>query len=684
MNDDATLPVPPAWPASDKATHASAVRAIAQAAVNVELFTIPLYMGTMYSIQGTHQITGRNDFYEGRTWPGPGPTAAPDTPNELAFNIIFSVFIEEMLHLQMASNIANAIGVPPSFTSPALQDENYGWKCYGPELSVIPHIVDLRHTDDYANVKVNIAELSIDQLRLFLAIEAPEKDAQNQLRTLRKLSPAAYHPTVPFVGWTAEKTEEDLPMFGTIGWMYQCYVDYLNLPYDDGSTLWDYVVSFAPGSALQRDLFNADYAGHPEREFLGFDAALTLTNPATALGEVKQMMNAITDQGEGATLEDRAIRPPIELGLELAVAPRYQADLEAMAKDYPDYDDRGESDPLSARAITRYRHGAEDHYERFTELLGFVDRVMTWSQWFNRGNRWTAKALQTDPPKVPQHDYKLPSTQAVADALNHMAHPEEMRSPVAGPSRDDYYRLMSKAAVGAIAGITTVLDKYWADPTVEFPYPSMYGSGDRMSICWAVFGEPPDLSAGMDRIDPKKLYHACQGLDFDSPGNDCAAVAVFHSCKGSNKCHAQGGCGFVQLVTGGTQCSGFAGVTAKIVPADSPADEAPVAPLFSAPSDNKCGTFGGCAIPISASQVFPDMKIDSLPADKGTMQLFDFEGAEHKAKKLGTMPFAKGQKVHDVAYCAYLQVMAQRADAPGVAPEAPAANILRLVFPPST
>ncbi|HVF15178.1 MAG TPA: ferritin-like domain-containing protein [Acidimicrobiales bacterium] len=684
MSDDPTLPAHHGWPESDKEMHASALRAIAQAAVNVELFTIPLYMGTMYSIQGTHQITGKNDFYEGRTWPGPGPTAAPDTPNELAFNIIFSVFIEEMLHLQMASNIATAIGVRPSFTSPALQDENYGWKCYGPGLSVIPHIVDLRHTDDYSNVKVDIAELSIDQLRLFLAIEAPEPHAQEQLRTLRKLNPAAYHPTVPFEGWTVEKTEEDLPMFGTIGWMYQCYLDYLNLTYTDGSTLWDYVVSFAPGSAQQRDLFNAKYRGHPEREFLGFETALTLPDPASALAEVKQMMNAITDQGEGATLVDRAIEPPSELGIELAVAPQYQADLDAMLKDYPDYDDRGASDPLSARAITRYRLGVEDHYERFTELLGFVDRVVTWRQWFNRGNRWTAKALQTDPPKKPQNDYKLPSAQAVADALNHMAHPEEMPVLMAGPSRDDYYRLMSKAAVGAIAGITTVLDKYWIDERLEFPYPSMYGSGDRMSICWAVFGEPPDLSSGIDKLDPKKLYHACQGLDFDSPGNDCAAVAVFHSCKGSNLCHAQGGCGFVQLVTGGSQCGGFAAATAKVVPADGSDDAPPVEPLFSAPSDNKCGGFGGCAIPISASQVFPAMTINNEPAEAGNMQLFDFVGTEHKAKELGKMPFKKGQKVHDVAYTAYLQVMAQRPDSPVVAPKAPEANILRLVFPPST
>ena len=37
-------------------------------------------------------------------------------------------------------------------------------------------------------------------------------------------------------------------------------------------------------------------------------------------------------------------------------------------------------------------------------------------------------------------------------------------------------------AVGAIAGVTTVLNDYWATSGGQFPFPSMVGSGDRMSI----------------------------------------------------------------------------------------------------------------------------------------------------------------------------------------------------------
>ncbi|WP_163563772.1 ferritin-like domain-containing protein, partial [Klebsiella pneumoniae] len=57
--------------------------------------------------------------------------------NKYAFNIVFSVFIQEMLHLQMAANLATAIGATPSFTATALQDARHGWTCYGPNLSKI-------------------------------------------------------------------------------------------------------------------------------------------------------------------------------------------------------------------------------------------------------------------------------------------------------------------------------------------------------------------------------------------------------------------------------------------------------------------------------------------------------------------------------------------------------------------
>ena len=205
---------------SNRKTDVAALQAIAQAAVDVELFTLPLYMVSMYSIQGMHQITSKgNDFYRGRLWPGASPSRAPGgNANAEAFNHFFSVFIDEMLHLQLASNIAKALGVMPSFNSPALVDDNYGWVCYGPDKTLLPHILDFNDTvGDWKNVRVKLDALTVEQNRLFLAIEQNVEDAFNIIDpNVRKAG--KYFPTVPFEGW---KVGQPVPLFGTIGSMYK-------------------------------------------------------------------------------------------------------------------------------------------------------------------------------------------------------------------------------------------------------------------------------------------------------------------------------------------------------------------------------------------------------------------------------------------------------------------------------
>lgn len=641
-------------PVSSRDTDASALRAVAQAAVNVELFTVPLYMGALYSIRGMHQITGEgNDFYKDRLWPGAAPTAAPKTANEQAFNMVFSVFIEEMLHLQLAADIASAVGVAPVLTSAVLQDSRRGWTCYGPGQTVIPHIVDLRDTIPYRDVKVNLAALSRDQLKLFSAIEQPEDDACKAIDP-SAISDGKYFPTVPFKGWTPAKDETDLPMFGTIGSMYQCYYDYLNLRYEDGTTLWDHV--FRP-SSVQNDMFNVESTvpSHPRREYPGFEATVPVRldppdDTQAAFARAVDMMDAITDQGEGSVLKKSAAF--------LAVQPRYRASREALEADYPNYTDTGEWAP-STHAAARAGNDHLDHYERFGKLVGgLVDQVETWPKWFARGGRWSGSDLHTTGYDPHRNPYGLPPPEAVADAMNRMAEPAQRRA---------MHTLISQAAAGSIAGVTTVLDQYWAAPGVPFPYPSMVGSGDRMAICWAVLGEAPDLSVGIGNADETKLHHSCQALDLDAPGNRCAAVEIFHSCRGSNLCKAQGGCGFVQKATGGGMCGSVA--FAAKASCGGPDDGT----LFSAPGDNKCGTRGGCAVPISASQVLPRA---------GTMQLFDFVGESHQEEPFDTLEFEKGDKVHEVAYRAYLAVMSHRGQPapPGPPPD----DDLRLVFPPST
>lgn len=637
--------------AANKAADAAAVRAIAQAAVNVELFTIPLYMVALYSIQGMHQITAEgNDFYADRLWPGAATTADPQTANERAFNLIFSVFVEEMLHLQIAANVASAIGVIPVFTSPLLQDAQYGWTCYGPDKTVIPHVIDLADTTHDDSLRVNLGALSPALVALLMAIEEPAVRAHTSITDAAR---DKYFPSVPFDGWTEHKTEVDLPMFGTIDHLYQCYLNYLSLQYDDGTTLWDHV--FTSGSQ-QNDMFNVESPpGHPKREYPGFEATVKATDKATAFNQVVAMLNAITDQGEGSLLSMR-FGDPTEV---VDVKSTYEPTPGALEADYPYYTDQGELAP-SADTVARTEHARLDHYARFAALMELIGAVETWPQWHQRHGEWTAADLQTS--NVIVDTYNLPAPQDIADAYNRLAAPD---------NRDAAYALISRAAVGSLAGIGMVLNEYWAAPGVVFPYPAMTGSADRMGTCWALFGVPPDLSMSMAQASVDQLYHACQGLDlFDAANHGCAPIENYHSCKGSNFCGARGGCGFVHPAgeaTPGAQC-GFALVKAKRTGDDHG--------LFSAPSDNRCATMGGCAVPISAAQAFPQ---------GGTMELVDFVGEDSTTPEVfDRMSFDKGELVHDVAYRAYLAVMKRRHPDVQLPEQSPAPSDVRLVFPPST
>ncbi|MFI9012095.1 ferritin-like domain-containing protein [Actinosynnema sp. NPDC053489] len=634
----ATRTTMPPRPAKLRDTDVAAVRAIAQAAVNVELFTIPLYLTAMTSIQGMHQITGKDqDFYRGRLWPGPATTADPKTPNEKAYNLIFSVFVEEMLHVQMAANLASRIGVVPTFTGPPLQNANSGWTCYGPDKTVIPHIVDLTDTTHPKTVKVDLGPVDDGRVALFRAIEASEEVAKEAIKPNARHK---YFPIAPFDTW---RPGGELPMFGTIGHLYRCYYDYLNLRYDDNpdEPLWHY--AYDCGLA-QRDLFNSVTESHPKREFRGFDT--TITRPSLRM--VWDLLSAIADHGEGSELPRDRPR---------AVDERYQADRGALERNYPRYTDTGEP-TASADAAARHGNGVMDHHERFTELDGLRKQAgfTTWPDWRpTEPKPWTAEDLVTKDWRENTHD--LPSPEDVAQAMNDLG------------VDDGMYRTISQAAVGSIAGVTRVLDEFWSNAEAEFPYPSMVGSGDRTAICWALFRRAPDLSAGPEGTGDGTLKHACQALDLRDPaGNDCATADVFHSCRGSNACRAEGGCGFVQPVEGGGGC-GSVLVKAKITGSTADGEDT----RYSAPGDNRCRTFGGCAVPISASQILPR---------GGTMQLFDFVEPGDTPEPFDTMTFERGETVHQAAYRAYRAVMAHRGK---LVPEfPPPPNGLRLAFPPST
>lgn len=659
----------------------AAVAALAQGATNVEMFTLPLYLCAMSSIQGTHEInSGGNSFYKGRVWPGMATTAGNKlTPNQQAYNTMFSVFIQEMLHLQLAANLATVLGGKPKFfNGTVLENAQGGWGCYGLDNTVIPHIIDLKDTTTFASVKVNLAELNKDQVKLFMAIEQPHNMA---LADIKPSARKKYFPSVPFENWTASGTEANLPMFGTIGWMYDCLLRYLGIEYTDGETLWEKMFAGFEAVKLQRDIFNASSAIHHSKsagrmpEYPWMPTQVTEGDTHKALLQAVDIVKGICDQGEGGPLASiEAFRQHVIARARVVestrVEPQYQPDKKALEFDYPSYTADGKRAANSADADARSTGDKWDHWKRFEGLLAVIQdkKFQTWTQWFKAGNKWTKKDLVTkdyDPKTAPTN---IPTPEQVAQALN------ELQTP-------DSKKTLSLVATGAIAGINTVLTQSWGNPTVKFPFPAMAGSGDRMSIYWAVFGEAPNLSQGTSAPSPHLVYHACQGLDYANPNANCASMAVYHTCAGSNSCKAQGGCGFVQPLQGGNSCGAQCGAP-KVKAANACGQPkggkkgggcgAPTPQKqYTTPNDNKCGGFGGCAVPISASQLYPS---------SGEMVLVDVVGCGSAG--LGSMQFGEGDSVYDTAWKAYVEVMKKNGQTVADAPPAP--NALRIALPPST
>lgn len=601
----------------------AAVQALLQAAVNVENFTLPLYLCAMSSIYGTHSIS--NSLTVGRLWPGMKTTPGDMlTPNQQAYNTMFSVFIQEMLHLQLAANLAVVLGVKPRFfDGTILKNSDGGWGCYGKNNTVIPHIIDLTDTTTFSSVKVNLDALTSTQIDLFLAIEQSHDAA---LKDIKQSALDKYFPAVPFAGWKASNTEKDLPLFGTIGWMYNCLLSYLAIEYSDGKTLWEKM--FDPSRiGNQRDVFNGVTSNHPQPEYTLMPTKVTNTDTAGALWQAIDIVKGICDQGEGGISSSiEAYRQSLAAKFGASennyVQPQFQPNKAAMIADYPDYNAAGNPTGQSSDADARATGDMIDHWQRFNSLKSI--QVQTFAQWFAAKNSWTAADLQT---KDYTPNPNLPTPQEVATALNNL------KSDVP---------LLSNLVVGSINGINQTLDATWENGS-RFPNQAMRATGDRMSLYWAVIGTAPDLSKGLPAPTGDDT-HACQGLDINNPGNNhCAALSVYHTCGGSNSCKGQGGCGY---------------------PRKSKDNNYP------APSDNTCAHAGGCGAPISVWQIYQE---------SGTMDVIS--GVDTSAPtQIGTIPFSNGEKVYDTAWAAFSKRLEHKNQNP---PAKPDPRPIRVVLPPN-
>ncbi len=198
-----------------------------QDAVDLEMWTIPFYMSAMYSIRN---------------------------PGEAAYQAILSVVNQEMLHVQLAANLANAYGL-----SPAIKEQRYVGK-------VIPHLnFELDHPDptkEFGDYSAEIGPYDALRLNAMCLIEYPM--------------------------WIGRETPRPLPSYdeyGSIGQFYQTVAA-------AAGTLKDHI-----RPANQVNLF--------QRFYNRFHGMTVTASGAAGWPQVETIVTAICEQGEGQTKGDR-------------------------------------------------------------------------------------------------------------------------------------------------------------------------------------------------------------------------------------------------------------------------------------------------------------------------------------------------------------------------------------------
>ncbi len=212
-----------------------------QHAVDLEFWTIPLYLTAAYSVQGLKQLEPKNY-----------PKAA---------KLVLSVVIQEMLHLEIACNLCNALGYSPQFNAPKYEG---AIPFIHPKKESVP-----AHLQGFT---VALGPLDENRLKLFCAIELPE-------------APTTIH-------W------ENQQSYHSIGELYTAL--------REGIThLWDTCYVGDAANTKQKGVFS-EYASKGNHH--GFSQ--TVNSLATALNAIE----AIVEQGEGANAATVSpeFRPPAE------------------------------------------------------------------------------------------------------------------------------------------------------------------------------------------------------------------------------------------------------------------------------------------------------------------------------------------------------------------------------------
>ena len=488
--------------ADDLENDVKILKALVSLAADVELFTIPLYMTSLYSIAG---LQSQNN---GSVIPFMGPNLAYSVQgkaSQKAYNIVYSVYIQEMLHLQLALNIGNAIGVKADLVQPNYppNPDNTNWiPCLGTLSDLNP-----QKYPEFANIEVTLGELNKNAIDMFMAIELPDEDSL--------VNP----PAVPL---TCQADEVAATTFGGIGNLYHIIQQYMEFEYpgqNDGTyTLFDCcynkAVENGDGSVVQINQFTKanDTAGY---EYDG----MTLEIPSgasaeTAFAAVKDMIAAIISEGEGSSRSNNNF-----------VNAHYKPN--------------SQSGDLSPDVLW----DTYSHWARFEEVKTLYKDVLTWPKWraerelSNPGEGpWMWTDLVTD-PLAPNSAESAVGSEAVAKQMA-----EAWNDPAIGGQLNDILNATFNLFL-------TSINNTWSSTTNSFPMAAMRSISSRVTSVWAA-GAVPQFAKPQSSGSGTESLHACQGLNTEeeggkSPGQCDCATAIAHTCAQTNSCAGQGGCGYL-------------------------------------------------------------------------------------------------------------------------------------------
>lgn len=205
-----------------------------QYAVDLEFWTIPFYMSAMYSV-----VDRSSD----------------------AFQLIQAVVNQEMLHLQSASNVANAFGLSPTFAAPVYSGQNI------PHLNFSLDDPNPTQEPQYQPYSAEIGPLDRARINAMCLIEYPDWDSDDQ-----------------------PDMQEDITQYANIGEFYRA-IRY------GAEELQDQI----RGGIKQVDFFSSFYRNMP---------AMTVSESGkNGFYQVGLLFDLITDQGEGISSSKEKITP---------------------------------------------------------------------------------------------------------------------------------------------------------------------------------------------------------------------------------------------------------------------------------------------------------------------------------------------------------------------------------------